>query len=250
MTGSSAGRASGKATKQLALDYFAGQLVGIKNDIKAGRADPMRPLADFITAFHALPEDRVAKLPGFVSLFSTLCDILDYKIQAFKAMVFEVGKDKLARFYEDPGGLDAVTGLVRWREAVEFTTVSQPFLTDVLACLGRERRPIPACEVIDDAGSIQASFDLPVDARNFFQEKAAITDCLEDFSRLAGRAIAPLADVLDHLETELGLDRIKAFIHVLHMIQDGDLVLESHDDDGEAGKLAAGTMVRLWRDGR
>ncbi len=238
-----------KATKQLALDYFAGQMVEIKKDIKAGRADPLQPLAEYITAFQALPEDRVTKLPDFVSLFSTLCDILDYKIQAFKAMVFEVGKDKLARFYQDPGGLEAVTGLVHWREAVEFTTLSQPFLADILAGMGRERRPIPACEVADDADSDQASFELPVDERNFFQEKATIVDCLHDTRQLAGVSSMPLGELLDHLEAELGIDRVKAFIHVLHLIQDGDLVMEDFAGGDDGGKPAAETMIRLWRGG-
>ncbi len=237
-----------KATKQLALDYFAGQLVEIRNDIKSGKIDPMRPLADYITAFQALPEDRIAKLPDFVSLFSTLCDILDYKIQAFKAMVFEIGKDKLARFYQDPGGLDAVTNLIQWREAVELTTMSQPFLADILASLGRERRPIPACEVIDDAGTVQASFELPVDERNFFQEKETIVACLQDAGQLAGDSGAPLGDVLDHLEAELGIDRMKAFIHLLHLIQDGDLVMEDDVDGDGARRPAAETRVHLWRD--
>jgi hypothetical protein len=238
-----------KATKQLALDYFAGQLVGIKNDIKAGKVDPMQPLADYITAFQALPEDRIAKLPDFVSLFSTLCDILDYKIQAFKAMVFEIGKDKLARFYQDPGGLDAIINLVQWHEAVELTTMSQPFLADILASLGRVRRPIPACEVIDDAGTVQASFELPVDDRNFFQEKATIVACLQDAKQLAGVSSAPLCDVLDHLEAELGVDRIKAFIHVLHLIQDGDIVIQEDPDGDDAGRSVTETRVRLWREG-
>jgi hypothetical protein len=237
-----------KATKQLALDYFAGQLAEIKNDIKSGRIDPMQPLADYITAFQALPDDRVAKLPDFVSLFSTLCDILDYKIQAFKAMVFEIGKDKLARFYQDPGGLDAITSLVEWHEAIELTTMSQSFLTDILASLGRERRPIPACEVIDDAGSFQASFELPVNERNFFQEKAAIVACLHDTVQLAGESSAPLGDVLDYLEAELGVDRMKAFVHVLHLIQDGDLVMQD-DGDGEDVRPETETRVRLWRAG-
>nr|MDO8110234.1 hypothetical protein [Candidatus Sigynarchaeota archaeon] len=81
-----------KLAKQLSLDYFAGKLVEIKNEIKHGKADPVQPLADYIAAFQGLPEDRVAKLPEFVSLFSTLCDILDYKVQAFKAMVFDINK--------------------------------------------------------------------------------------------------------------------------------------------------------------
>jgi hypothetical protein len=238
-----------KTTKQLALDYFAGQLVEIKNDIKAGKGDPMQPLADYIAAFQGLPDDRVAKLPDFVSLFSTLCDILDYKIQAFKAMVFEIGKDKLARFYQDPEGLEKITGRIRWHEAVELTIMSQPFLADILASMGRERRPIPACEVIDDAGTIQASFDLPVDERNFFQEKAGIVACLHEAPRLAGKASAPIGDVLDYLEAELGVDRMKAFIHVLHLIQDGDLVMQGGTDGDEAGRSAAETEVRLWRDG-
>jgi hypothetical protein len=238
-----------KATKQLALDYFAGQLVGIKNDIKAGKIDPMQPLADYITAFQALPDDRIAKLPDFVSLFSTLCDILDYKIQAFKAMVFEIGKDKLARFYQDPGGLDAVTSLVQWHEAIELTTMSQPFLAEILVSLGRERRPIPACKVIDDDGTIQAGFKLPVDERNFFQEKATIVACLQDAGQLAGESSAPLGDVLDHLEAELGIDRMKAFIHILHLIQDGDLVMQDDAEGDENGRPIAETRVRLWRDG-
>ncbi len=237
-----------KATKQLALDYFAGQLVGIRNDIKAGKVDPMQPLADYIIAFQALPEDRIAKLPDFVSLFSTLCDILDYKIQAFKAMVFEIGKDRLARFYQDPVGLDAITSLVKWHEAVELTTMSQPFLSGILASLGRERRPIPACEVIDDAGNVQASFELPVDERNFFQEKATIVACLQDAEQLAGASSAPLGDVLDHLETELGVDRMKAFIHVLHLIQDGDLLMQDDAAGDDAGSPVSETRVRLWRE--
>jgi hypothetical protein len=238
-----------KTTKQLALDYFAGQLVGIKNDIKAGKIDPMQPLADYINAFQALPEDRVAKLPDFVSLFSTLCDILDYKIQAFKAMVFEVGKDKLARFYQDPAGVDEVTSIVQWHEAIELTTMTPPFLADILASLGRERRPIPACEVIDDAGTVQASFDMPIEDRNFFQEKSSIVACLSSATRLAGTASAPLEDVLDHLEAELGIDRMKAFIHVLHLIQDGDLILQGDADGDESEGTATITTVRLWRAG-
>ncbi|MEX2680530.1 MAG: hypothetical protein Q6373_002950 [Candidatus Sigynarchaeota archaeon] len=236
--------------KQLALDYFAGQLVAIKNDIKAGKLDPIQPLADYISAFHALPDNRVAKLPDFVSLFSTLCDILDYKIQAFKAMVFEIGRDKLALFLQDPGGLEAVTKLVRWREAVEFTTLSQPFLAEVLASMGRERRGIPVCEVIDDAGSIQASFEIAIDERNFFQEKASIVNSLRNARQLAGKSSAPLRDILDHLETELGIDRVKAFIHVLHLIQDGDLVILDDPDIDNAGKSIAETRIRLWREGR
>nr|MDO8083647.1 hypothetical protein [Candidatus Sigynarchaeum springense] len=239
-----------KVTKQLALDYFAGQLLEIRNDIKAGRADPMQPLADYISAFQALPDDRLAKLPDFVSLFSTLCDILDYKIQAFKAMVFEIGKDKLIRFFQDPGSLEAVTNLVRWRETVEFTTISRPFLTDVLASIGRERRPIPAYEVIDDeAGSVRASFELAIDERNFFQEKAKIIDSLRDARQLAGKSSVPLGEILDHLEIELYIDRIKAFIHVLHLIQDGDLVIQDNPDGDKAGRPAAGTRISLWREG-
>ncbi len=236
-----------KATKQLALDYFSGQLVEIKNDIKAGKVDPMQPLAEYITAFQSLPENRVAKLPDFVSLFSTLCDILDYKIQAFKAMVFEVGKDKLARFYQDPAGLDTITSLIHWREAVEFTTISQPFLLDVLAGMGRERRTIPTCEVIDGASSVQGGFDLPVDERNFFQETATILECLRDAKQLARKSGALLDDVLDLLETELGIDRIKAFIHILHLIQDGDLVMQDNVDGRNTGNHATRTRIRLWR---
>ncbi|NMC07227.1 MAG: hypothetical protein GYA24_18565 [Candidatus Lokiarchaeota archaeon] len=238
-----------KSTKQLALDYFAGELAGIKNDIKSGKADAMQPLGDYIDAFEALPGDRVAKLQDFVSLFSTLCDILDYKIQAFKAMVFEIGKDKLARFFQDPRGLDAVMSLVQWHDAIELTTMSQPFLAEVIEGLGRERKAMPSCEVTDDASTVQATFTLPGDERNFFDEKATIVTCLQEFPRLSGGSSTTLRDVLDHLEDVLGIDRMRAFVHILHLIQDGDLVLQQGADGGDAREAGEEPRLRLWRDG-
>ncbi|HME51193.1 MAG TPA: hypothetical protein VKM55_03170 [Candidatus Lokiarchaeia archaeon] len=233
-----------KSMKQLTLDYFSGKLAGIKNDIKNGKVDPLQPLTDYIDAFQTLPEDRVVKLPEFVSLFATLCDILDYKVQAFKALMFDISKDKLTRFFQDAGAIDDLVDMVAWRDPFEFTSMSWPFVKEIVEKLGTTRRLVPQCEVVDDEGSIQLQFDLPVENQNFFQEKAAILEALKRYDRLQGSMLASLGNILDFLENDHDIDRMQAFVHVLHLIQDGELILREDDDS------SSNTELRLWRDGQ
>ena len=235
-------RLMAKSMKQLSLDYFSGKLTGIKNDIKSGRVDPLQPLADYLDTFQALPEDRVVKLTEFVSLFGTLCDILDYKVRAFKALMFDINKDKLALFFQDAAAIDGLIGMLAWRDPVEFTRMSWPFLKEIIEKLGMPRRIVPQCEVVDDEGNVQLQFDLPVGYQNFFEEKAAILDALKQYDRFQGDRLVPIRLVLDFLEEEHNVDRMQAFVHLLHLIQDGELVLR--DDENESGV----TELRLWRD--
>jgi len=233
-----------KSIKQLTLDYFSGKLAGIKNDIKNGKIDPLQPLANYLDTFQILPEDRIVKLPEFISVFATLCDILDYKVQAFKALMFDINKDRLARFFQDPAAIDELAGLVTWRDPFEFTCMSWPFVQDIVEKLGATRRLVPQCEVVDDEGAVQVQFDLPVEQQNFFQEKVAILAALNQYNQLQGDMLVSIETILDFLENECDIDRMKAFVHLLHLIQDGELIMRD-DDEGSCSP-----ELRLWREGQ
>jgi hypothetical protein len=231
-----------KSMKQLTLDYFSGKLVGIKNDIKNGKVDPLQPLADVLDTFQKLPDDRVIKLPEFVSLFATLCDILDYKVQAFKSLMFDVNKDKLARLFQDTTAIDDLASLVAWRDPIEFNNMSWPFVREIVEKLGMPRRIVPQCEVIDEDGGVQLQFDLPAGNQDFFEEKTAMLEALKQYDGFQGSRFVSLGAVLDYLENDQSTDRMQAFVHVLHLIQDGELIL--HDDDGTTPT----PELQLWRD--
>nr|MDO8110008.1 hypothetical protein [Candidatus Sigynarchaeota archaeon] len=128
-----------------------------------------------------------------------------------------------------------------WHDVVELTTMSEPFMQEIVDNLGKERRAIPVCEVVDDDKSVHVDFNFVVEQQNFFQERASILELLQHHDKLGQQKNVPLAKILDYLEHDNDYDRMKAFIHVLHLIQDGDLIL---NDDKDA---ATNPKIRLWR---
>jgi hypothetical protein len=189
-----------------------------------GRIDPLGPLQEYIDVFQALPEDRVARLPTFIDAFSTLCDMLAYKVQAFKTAVFSANKDRLKQLVDQGQGIDDIVEIIPWQVVPDFTWLSGAIFEDVFTDLGRLRRVLPACIPPECDQEPIPVLALESEATPFSSDKACALEILAKELLAASLDSIPLARSIDVL-VGCGFDRVRACMVILHLIQDGDAIL-------------------------
>jgi len=208
----------------MSLDYFSGHLREVENDMHDGRIDPLGPLQEYIDLFQALREDRITMLPAFIDAFSTLCDLLAYKVQVFRTVIFSANKDRLRRLVDRGEGIDEIVGITPWQSVVDVTRLSGAIFEDVFKDLGRVHHNLPACNSPECESGPAPALDLGSEAVPFSSDKATAFEILSGELGEASLESLPLTRSIDVL-VRYGFDRVRACMVILHLIQDGDAIL-------------------------
>jgi len=219
-----------KPEKQLTLDYFSHHLQDVKNEIQTGNVDPMAPLSDFISAFGRLKEDHVSELPGYVSLFTTLCDILGYKIQAYKSLVYEINQDRLAQFLQEDCSLDDIVDITPWILPLELTMASTAFLSEIKGMLGQAHKTFDKPPEPIETEILKKKIDFSDVDASFIQERNQLLAIISQDDILSKKKQQTMKEILEIFEKRYNMEKVRAFIIMLHLIQDGFF---SVHDDGE-----------------
>lgn len=232
---------TGTKPKQLTLDYFAGRLLELKNDMQDGRVDPLVPLQGYIEEFTKLRrEGREAEsmLHEFVSTFTVLRELVECKVQAFKLLVLAFDHGGIKRFLQSSPDLDALAREAPWRHPFELQRASMPFMQLVQDGLGKIRASL---QPIDDFVDVQE-----VPEMEWFLPSAMFTRELEHIiAYLHERpGEASINDILDAIACAFDMQRVKAFVMLLHLIQDGTVQVPDGDEAVTVVAVPAGGGAR------
>ncbi|MFX0099939.1 MAG: hypothetical protein ACFFCS_10170 [Candidatus Hodarchaeota archaeon] len=212
-----------KGTSQLTLDYFSGQLKNIKNNIKEGKEDPLLPLKDYIDAFNQLKIKKDTKLTDSIDVFHSLCDIFDYKVSAFKSLLYSISSDKIQSFLDDDECLEKIVDIIPWVSTVDLVRMSNQFLSHILVMMEKERKELPSC-VIDDYNKQEIEFILHIEDKLFSEQKKAI---IKEISSVLSEKSSKMNinEIIGLLDEKMKLGKVRIFVILLHLIQDGNLEL-------------------------
>ncbi|MHA1749784.1 MAG: hypothetical protein ACTSYF_14215 [Promethearchaeota archaeon] len=214
--------------KQLTLDYFAGTLKTIQNDITKGKKDPLVPLESYIKAFNELSEHRLEKLHEFTELFGTLCDIFDYKINAFKALLFSLKKIAITKLLENEDFLGRLVSSTSWFEPFSFTELSTTYIRYIFSSLKKVPTRIPVLEFDELQERESIKYQLNLEEKLFSEEKLVIIGLIENVIKQKNKKDMELIELSKMIKNTLNLDDIKVFILILHLIQEGYLIYENN----------------------
>lgn len=227
-----------KKIKQLTLDYFSSELGKLKNEMKEGGMDALLPLREYIEIYNQMKENRLEHLPEYISSFSELCDVFKYKINAFRAFLHRFDEKRLENFLSDPGGMLEFMKWIPWTKPLAIQLSSLKFLEAIIEYLNREKTILPKCEIVDYERQENLSIPIKPNQDMFSEEEKLVHELLaKKFKTWNERESTnqTVQSLLDEIHSALALSRMRGFIILLHLIQDGLLtVKERHDskDDG------------------
>ncbi len=190
----------------------------------------MAPIADFISAFEKLKEDHVSELPRYVSLFTTLCDILGYKIQAYKALVYEINQDSLTKFMQDGSSIDEITNRTPWILPFEFTMASTVFVSEIEAMLGKVHELPRKLPEQGEIGILKRNGNFTDVDASFAQKRDELLEIIRNDGVLSKKEHQTMKEILAIFEMQYQQEKVVAFVIMLHLIQDG--FFSVHDDGG------------------